>query len=257
MRITLKLRAESMGLKVPVHYNHIVQSMIYANVDRALANWIHEEGYRYHKRRFKLFTFSRLLGANRRFDPRTKTIVFKGTLFLKIASVNNDILESLATHFIKRGEITLSNNRCEVMAIEVEAPPRYNSPLLVHALSPIVTYTTFMDPQGRKKTYYYNPREEEFQEQILANLMRKAKALSNGRTIPSLKEAYIRPVKITSRNQVITLFKGTVIKGWRGIFEIHLPKEYFSLAYDSGLGSKNSQGFGMIEVYNTNNSSNI
>jgi CRISPR-associated endoribonuclease Cas6 len=43
-------------------------------------------------------------------------------------------------------------------------------------------------------------------------------------------------------------YRGTVIKGWTGLYELDLPEPFFLLAYDSGLGSKNSQGFGMVEV---------
>jgi CRISPR-associated endoribonuclease Cas6 len=39
-----------------------------------------------------------------------------------------------------------------------------------------------------------------------------------------------------------------VIKGWTGLYEVKLPEPYFRLAYDAGLGSKNAQGFGMVEV---------
>jgi CRISPR-associated endoribonuclease Cas6 len=62
--------------------------------------------------------------------------------------------------------------------------------------------------------------------------------------------AYIKPLRVNKRNEVIAIFKGTVIKGWTGIYELQLPEPYFSLAYDAGLGSKNSQGFGMVEVVN-------
>jgi CRISPR-associated endoribonuclease Cas6 len=43
-------------------------------------------------------------------------------------------------------------------------------------------------------------------------------------------------------------YRDTVIKAWSGIYELDLPEPFFLLAYDSGLGSKNPQGFGMVEV---------
>jgi len=46
-------------------------------------------------------------------------------------------------------------------------------------------------------------------------------------------------------------FKGFIIKGWMGIYELHLPETYLSMALDAGLGAKNSQGFGMVEVIET------
>ncbi len=63
-----------------------------------------------------------------------------------------------------------------------------------------------------------------------------------------LKEAWVRPYKVRSADQKILKFKGTVIKGWTGLYEVKLPKPYFRLAYDAGLGSKNAQGLGMVRV---------
>lgn len=46
----------------------------------------------------------------------------------------------------------------------------------------------------------------------------------------------------------IIKYKGTVIKGYSGDFILKGNPELIKLAYDTGLGSKNSQGFGCIEV---------
>lgn len=44
------------------------------------------------------------------------------------------------------------------------------------------------------------------------------------------------------------LYKGTVIKAWEGTFRLLGPQELVELAYDTGLGAKNSQGFGCFEL---------
>ena len=59
-------------LRVPIHYNHIVQAAIYANLDAKIAEWLHEKGYSYGKRHYKFFTFSRLLSAARKYDLQPK-----------------------------------------------------------------------------------------------------------------------------------------------------------------------------------------
>ncbi|WP_459890312.1 CRISPR-associated endoribonuclease Cas6 [Desulfothermus okinawensis] len=41
-------------------------------------------------------------------------------------------------------------------------------------------------------------------------------------------------------------FKETNIKGWIGIYKFHLPQSYFTVAYSTGLVSKNSQGCGLF-----------
>ncbi|KHE90832.1 MAG: hypothetical protein K8F52_04850 [Candidatus Scalindua rubra] len=42
-------------------------------------------------------------------------------------------------------------------------------------------------------------------------------------------------------------FKGTVIKGWTGHFRLEGKPELLQFALDTGLGSRNSAGFGFIE----------
>jgi len=63
-----------------------------------------------------------------------------------------------------------------------------------------------------------------------------------------LKRAWVKPYKVRSADQKILRFKGTVIKGWTGLYEVKLPEPYFRLAYDVGFGAKNAQGFGMVGV---------
>ena len=248
MRVSFRFDPNGGILELPIHYNHLVQAAIYRNLDEALADWLHNEGYSYGKRRFKFFTFSRLLPRSRRYDPTRKSLRIQGEFTLKIGSLDVDFLESFVLHVVKRGGIRLNGTECRLIAAEVEMPMKAAGPVVVRALSPIVAYSTLTDGSGRKKTYYYNPWEREFQEKILDNLRRKWAAFHKGKNPPPMEGAYIEPVKVSKRNEAIVVFKGTVIKGWTGLYELCLPEPYFTLAYDAGLGSKNSQGFGMVEV---------
>lgn len=248
MRISFVLQPEHGALTVPIHYNHLIQGAIYRNLDESLAEWLHSEGYVHGKRRFKLFTFSRLLSKTCRYDPSSKTLQIKGPFTLKIGSLDVDFLESLVLHVVKKGGLRLNGINCAVVSAEVEMPVKASGPVLVRALSPIVVYSTLEDATGKKKTYYYNPWEKEFGAKILENLKRKWAALKGKEGLPPLEKAYLKPVKVSKRNEAIVLFKGTVIKGWTGLYELSLPEPLFQIAYDTGLGSKNSQGFGMVEV---------
>jgi len=62
-------------------------------------------------------------------------------------------------------------------------------------------------------------------------------------------EGHIRPFKVSSRDEHVVKFKGTVIKGWTGVYELDLPLELWEMAYHAGLGAKNSQGFGCIGLW--------
>lgn len=85
---------------------------------------------------------------------------------------------------------------------------------------------------------------------MLANLKRKARALGWGKVrLSGLEGAHIRPVRVSKHDLRIMKYRETVIKGWTGIYELDLPEPFFLLAYDAGLGSKNPQGFGMVELF--------
>jgi CRISPR-associated endoribonuclease Cas6 len=116
--------------------------------------------------------------------------------------------------------------------------------VLVHTLSPIVVYSTLLTKEGKKKTYYYSPLEEEFSGLITRNLKKKY-ALLNGRML----EGKVEVESIKRCREVMVSFKGTVIKGWHGKFKISGNKDLILTGYRCGFGSKNSAGFGMVEVY--------
>jgi CRISPR-associated endoribonuclease Cas6 len=61
MRIEVILISQT-PLRLPRSYNHIIQGVIYSNLEPVLAKFLHQEGFNYGRRRFRLFTFSRILG---------------------------------------------------------------------------------------------------------------------------------------------------------------------------------------------------
>jgi CRISPR-associated endoribonuclease Cas6 len=246
LRVALELLPEGDRLILPLHYNSEVQGLIYRNLDKALAKRIHDQGTPLGKRQFRFFTFSRLLGKYR-IDG--ETIEFSGPVRLHIGSVHEELLESLALHLLREPLVRLGREPCEVRGIEVEPLPPLSRPTLVRTLSPITVYRTLYTAEGKKKTYYPSPSEGEWAELILANLGRKALALGWGKErLAGLAGAHIQPQKAGKQDLRILEYRGTVIKGWTGLFKLDLPEPFFLLAYDSGLGSKNSQGFGMVEV---------
>lgn len=248
MRISLELESSGGRLSLPLHYNRQVQGMIYHHLDRALADRLHGEGLPLDKRSFKLFTFSRLLGHYR---ITGDTIEFSGPVKLHVGSAHQQLLESLVAHLLRKSMIYLGKEPSEIRCIEVDPLPKTLRPALVRTLSPITTYSTLAMADGRKKTYYYSPSERDWEIQLLSNMRRKAQALGWGEAqLKNLEDgkAHIRPVRVSNRDLKIMKYGDTVIKAWSGLYELDLPEPFFLLAYDAGLGSKNSQGFGMVEV---------
>ncbi len=243
MQIVVRCRPRGKNA-LPVHYNGLVQGWIYRHLESSLAQKVHLEGWSDGKRRMRFFTFSRLLGDVR---VRDGMIRFLGDVRLVLASPLEEFLEDLALTLMREGEVNLGSVSFDVRSVEVRHPPFLQSPLLLKALSPITVYSTFETPDGRKKTYYYAPQEFEFAQQVLANLRRKVRAWT-GEDIPE-EGASFAPHRVGNRNLSIVKYKGTVIKGWTGIYRLDAPEPYLRMALDAGVGAKNSQGFGCVEVW--------
>jgi len=250
MRLRISLSGGGRSLQVPVQYNHLLQGLIYTNLDRALSEWLHEKGHAYGERRFKLFTFSRLFG---KCEAKNGRVRFDGPVHFYLGAVDSEVLGSFAEHLLTSPTVRLGSSRCRVSEVGVEPEPEVDSkkPVIVRSLAPITAYSTLMTPDGRKKTYFYAPQEGEWSESLVSNIARKAKALGWSTDVDEdLQGAYVKPRKVGKTDQQILNFKGFWIKGWTGLYEVQLPEPYFRLAYDAGFGAKNAQGFGMIAVVN-------
>jgi len=249
IRVTYEI-LEGNKVVLPAHYNYHIHGLIYRTFSNELASKLHTEGFIFNKRPFKLFTFSRILekGNLIKSGENAKLVLGRRISFFFSSPVEN-IVANLGEMSFKRREFYLYGQRIYLSQLEVITPPRLEDRLFIKALSPITVYSTLTAGDGRKKTYYYSPTERDWEIQIFTNLWRKSQALGMGSSDPAyLAGSRIRPVKVGKQDLRIMKYRDTVIKGWTGIYELDLPEEFFYLAYDAGLGAKNSQGFGMIEV---------
>jgi CRISPR-associated endoribonuclease Cas6 len=229
------------------HYQYPLQlrGLIYSLLPSEYSEFLHDRGFRYEKRQFKLFTFSRIFG--RRLKGTAKEglpLVFDRQIFFYLASPIKEILEYVATATIRNQEIRIGINHCTVQAIEVEKEPIFDSVVKIKMMSPMTIRSTLLKADGSKKSYYYSPYEKEFSELMLNNL-RKKYQLVYGREIEG--ELEILP-KGRNRERPIRLDQGFMVRAWDGIYELKGTPELIQLSYSTGLGEKNSGGFGMWRV---------
>jgi len=242
MRFTITFTSEN-HVKLPLSYNHILQGFIYRHLNEGLGSFLHKGGFSCGKRNFKLFTFSRLMGK-----VRIEKGVFSFTppLHLTISSPYTEILKDLAENFLREEEIWLNRHRLYIDSINVHFPPPMDGELTVRMLSPVTIYSTLVKGDGSRKTYYYNPYEDEFQTLIKENMIKKYLAFYGKE--PPEGSLSIEPLKVSKNDEKIVIYKNFVIKGWMGTYRLKGHPELLKLAYDAGLGAKNSQGFGCFEV---------
>ncbi|MDQ0285544.1 CRISPR-associated endoribonuclease Cas6 [Desulfofundulus luciae] len=242
MQLTIYFHAPG-PVAIPVHYGTLLQGLIYHQMQNpVLRTYLHEQGFVLEKRRFKLFTFSRLMGRAVRYDRDSGRLIYTPPLKLVICSPIPFILQELGTGFLRQGQVRLGDVRLEVKEMSAASPRVQTQPVRVRMLSPVVVYSTMESQDGRSYTYYYAPFEPRFTELVGANLVKKH-LLIHGRPAP-LDGFSILPAALEERDLKITRYKDIIIKGWMGDYLLQGDPHLLQVALDAGLGAKNSQGYG-------------
>lgn len=249
MRIRFQFSKPNGSFFFPIDYNQILQGFIYHNLSKQNANFIHNTGFKSGSRTFRLFAFSRLFGKYR-FDKKEKKLIFYDNISFIFSTPVNYIIEDLASNLMKSIDVRLGSNDCTLSSITVEKPPKFDKENIIKLISPIVVYSTLQKRDGSKKVYYYNPRETEFSMLISENLRKKYFAFTGKN--PNKMQITIKPFRVSKTNLEIIKFRDFIMKGWMGLYRISGSKTLMKLAYDTGLGSKNSQGFGVFELIKDN-----
>lgn len=227
------------NLVLPLNYNRILQGFIYKNiVDRDLSKFIHDRGFSYGKRNFKMFTYSRLSGQYI-IDKKNKKIIYQSPIQLTISSCYEDFFIDLSVSLLKKKvEIAGTKGYVSKMNILMEEPKQTQR---IKMLSPVTAYSTLMNG----KTIYYSPDDLNFKRIIKENIIKKY--IAYFKEEPTNMDFEIECPK-NKFNKVISNYSGFIIEGWMGNFLLKGNTDMIKLAYDTGIGGKNSQGFGCFEL---------
>ena len=196
-----------------------------------------------------MFCYSLLL-ERARYLRKSRMLKFGNKVSFIIRSPIDWILQDVALHTIKDDDLTLFKNQVRVASISVIAPKISDKhEYRIRALSPIEVHSTFETSRGKKKTYYYSPFEAEFSDLVNKNAQKKWKAVFQQDCSHFL---HLEPLFDSRKKETVILYgngkRQTVIKGWRGRYKLNGDPEFLQFAIDAGLGSRNSQGFGCVEV---------
>lgn len=242
MKLKLNFNIED-ELILPQNYNHILQATILNWInDEKYQEFMHDKGYSYNNRVFKLFSFSKIYGKFT-LNRANKKIEFYEKVTIYISAVDHEFLNYVGNNLLMNQDLKIYNQNIKLESFEV-IKEEIKEEMVVYTLSPITVYST-VEILGRKKTYYYNPYEKEFSILIRENLIKKY--ISYYEIEP--ENTYLEIVSYNKKiKQSILNYKGFIIKGWNGEFVLKGSKELIDMALSSGLGSKNSQGFGCIKL---------
>ena len=237
MQLFVTFRGQEIVL--PMSYRHILQGVIYHTLEytegHASATQLHDEGYRSDDRTFKLFTFGLLKGS---YTIHDKYIVFHDTVQWEIRSIDEQLIRQLAGGLIVGSKQSLGKNEVEIVAVRI-ADEHIDRPAAIIAMqSPIVAYRTLED----NRTVFHSPEEQAFYAAIIRNAQRKWQSWYPNEPF----ELDIRPLLQQKFRKEATRFKQTFITAWYGCFDLSGLPEVLDFVYQTGLGAKSSQGFGMF-----------
>jgi CRISPR-associated endoribonuclease Cas6 len=233
LKVTL---SSDLPISLPLHYNYTLQGFIYKNLPSIYSTFLHDYGFPYGKRLFKLLTFSRLFGRCRVLKA-VKKIVFSPPIYFYVSCTLEELLASHAKELIKREELKLGANRVYLESVElIEEEPK-GSRVSVKTLSPVTIHSTV---NGR--ALFYGPSQQRFFQLLTDNLRKKA-TIARAEGAESVR---VLPHPESNYRKVVALYKGFPVEGWKGKFLIEGSPEAIKVALSAGIGDRNSQGFGMI-----------
>lgn len=222
---------------LPLAYNSMIQGALYENWRRTIPE-LHDQGYSDGLHRFRMFTFSPLQGHYR---VQGKQIVFDGALRFEVRSPVSELIDALCDSLQEHGSMMLGRNELPIISLESADRFLFFRHASIRMLSPVTVHET--EPNGQ--TIYYSPADEMFLPSLVGNLESKLRAIG----IPATPVLSCVPNTQTLRKRVTT-FKGIYVTAYGGQFDLQAEPEAMALLYYAGLGSRNSQGFGMFAIEN-------
>lgn len=249
MQIQVDFRT-SFSQTLPASYQYHLQSLIYQRIredSEEFGDFLHQYGFsdREGKRRFKLFTFSALFAQ--RWEMKGDCLqIHPGWVTWHIRSPVEPFLRVLCQSFLREQEVRICDCFFEVARIRTVPEPEISSPARFVCLSPL----TVARHIGANRVYL-SPWEEEWNEQIRLNLIRKYEILyGQPPQDPCFWMVFDKDyiARRQGRFSKLIEYKGGKIRGWLAPFTAEGSVELLRVGYAVGFGEKNSAGFGMVRL---------
>ncbi len=245
MRFEICLDCEK-EIRLPMYYNSSVQDMIYDNINTELYGQFCNEEYIHEKKKFELFTFSRLKGRSR-IDLYNQQIIFKPPVEIILSSPIEYFLNELGYLMLICDDVYIGENHLKMSKLRIMEQPDISSLELIYMLSPVIVYDTFIEDSGKLSNRYYSPDDYEFSKTIENDLRKKFFMIYNYELEES-QGINIIPVKVEEK--VFRFGTESEISSWIGTFILEGDPKLINIGYEAGIGYMNSSGFGCFEFIN-------
>ncbi len=223
-------------------YKYYISSWIYSTIqksDEDFSKNLHK------KTNFKFFTFSNLFFKHASFF--NDHIEVKDKLInLYISSFEDIFTKNLAVGILNSKLILGPNVLIPINIRNLKINFSNNNITNLFEYKTLSPITVTKSNYKEVPIYYPNPSENIFYELIKNNLLKKYKYIYNKEYLGDL---IIKPSKRKIYSKLYSIKKGK-IKGFEMGFFIKCSENMRKIILTSGLGEKNSIGFGMVDIIN-------
>lgn len=220
---------------LPLAHADVLQGVFYSllSTEGALAEEVHDRPQENGKQ-YKFFCFSDLSGKH---YVRNGYISFPSTFTWEIRSADDRIMKTVRENVRK---IDIKGVECMLIGMERAERVCFTDSVDITMMTPLCVYTTRANGNRR----FYSPDEDAFCRSVEKNLIAKYETLYGRKPGSAVS---LEPIAVTAEDKCVTKYKGWYVTGYRGRYCLSAPSDVIDLAYHTGLGVKNSAGFGLFQ----------
>jgi CRISPR-associated endoribonuclease Cas6 len=264
VRIKIGLAAVE-GRFLQYNYNYQLSSAIYNFLrfgSKEFSAFLHDSGYRYDGKAYKLFTFA-LQFEKPRFTREGITLQSPKAYLFVTSAVADSFVQNFVVGAFESARLTLQGRSSpltfDVTSVESLRPPEIHESMKFKLMSPLVLSTKY-DAEDKAKIHYlrYDDPPAEIDRILAKNLTNKFNSIydnqkETGSVSLAWDAAYIKK-RLQENKALSSLTKFEVgaetieVKGINVPFTLTGDRELIKIGYECGFGEKNSMGFGMAEA---------
>lgn len=259
MRLKIELQSKTEQITLPLNYQYPLSSAIYKIFDAAskeFSEFLHDVGFfMSNGKPTKFFCFSKLFFPSFSIDKEKNQLHASDKAYFYFST---PLIDTLAQKFVEgimqTEEIFIGNSsagtKFGISAVEVLKEYSFTGEDGFDLISPVSVSTTITQ-NDKRKVYYYRPEDSMFFTAMEHNLRGKFEYLT-GRPYKGKLEIipdygdYIPKY----HSKLITIKEGsgdeTRVKAFHLPIRIFGSRDIIEVAYETGLGERNSLGFGML-----------
>ena len=220
---------------LPLAHADVLQGIFYSLLSpgSALASEIHDKPLENGKQ-YKFFCFSDFQG---KCFVHGGQIFYKDSLVWEVRSVDERVLEAVRAN---AETIDVKGVLCHLTDMEPAQRTCFTDSVDITMMTPLCVYTTRANGNRR----FYSPDDEAFCRSVEKNLITKYETLYGRKPGGAVA---LEPIAVAPEDKCVTKYKGWYVTGYRGRYCLSAPPDVIDLAYHTGLGVKNSAGFGLFQ----------